>query len=50
MAIMRKQKKNVKLCMVGIQKKNVNIKHFRKNKIFTLSSLEYSISLGEVLN
>jgi len=28
----QRQRKNVKLCMVGIQKQNVNIKNFNKNK------------------
>ncbi len=39
--------KNVKLCLVRIHKQNLNINYFSKNKNITLSSLEYSISLGE---
>jgi len=42
-------KKNVRLCLVGIQKQNAKI-NFNKNKKFALSSLAYSISLGEDLN
>jgi hypothetical protein len=43
-------KKNVRLCLVGIQKQNAKIKKFNKNKIFALFSSAYSISLREDLN
>jgi hypothetical protein len=42
--------KNVKLCLARIQKRNVNLKKFNKNKKFTLYSLEQSISLGKDQN
>jgi hypothetical protein len=35
--------------LAGIQKQSVNIKTFKKKNKFTLSLLEYSISLGEHL-
>jgi hypothetical protein len=43
-------KRNVRLCLVGIQKQNDKLKNFNKNKKFTLSSLVYSISLAEDLD
>jgi hypothetical protein len=45
-----KAKEKFRLCLAGIQKQTVNIKKFNKNKICTLSSLEYLIFLGEHLN
>jgi len=46
---LKKCEKNVTLCKVRIEKKCRPKKIFLKKK-FTLSSLEYSISLGQYLN
>jgi hypothetical protein len=50
LANVQRRKKNVKLCLARIQKRNVNLKKFNKNKKFTFFSLEYSLSLGKDQN